>query len=362
MPKLVSEISSGAQFQRSQDENGVADSQTRIFRVLLNQPGEQFNIQDECGVRIGDAHPVNVNVFCRSFSANFEGDSRMVVLCTFQYQSFAGSGQQQQDPGGQAPDVRPMDIATSTSLMEKPAYCWNPQGAAPNAGSWIEPRNPAGDIYDGITKLEPVVNITITGYEAQDPLRHCLHVGKVNDENLRIGSLFCVIRTLMFRGVSAQPTVESWGNLIFRGWKTTYEFSYRANWTRLGGGAEIPLGWDIAVPQTGFNVKAFPADEAGDREVFGQPLRHKAGKIISPYELPQNVFPLDKVRAMVKVHEYENGGASQTPSAQPIPLNNDGRPRSSEADPRVLVYRYQIYEELDFMGTFGLRLPAPAGN
>lgn len=359
MPKLVSEITSGTQFQRSQDENGVADSQTRVFRVLLNNPGEQFNIQQECGVRIGDAHPINTNIFCRSFSANFEGDSRMVVLCTFQYQTQAGSGQQQQDPGNQAPDVRPFDISTSTSLMEKPAYYWKPGAGAPNAGNWVEPVNPAGDIYDGITKLEPAVNITISGYEAQDPLRHCTKAGMVNDGVLRIGSLFCPIRTVMFRGVSCQPTVESWGDIIFRGWRATYEFTYRSNWTRINGAAEIPIGWDIVVPQSGFNVKAFQPPGGGDVETFGQPLRHSAGRVLPALLLPETVNPGDKVRGMIRVHSYEDGGVSQSPSAQPIPLNNDGTPRINTANPKVLVYRYQIYEELDFVTTFGLRLPAP---
>ena len=355
----VSEISSGQQFQRSADENGLADSQTRVFKVLLDAPGQVFDIQQTCGVFIGDQHPYNPNIYCKSFTANFEGNSRMALLCTFQYQSTAGVNLQQ-DPMQDPPNVRLMEISTSTSLMEKPSYSWKPLGGAPDAGIWQEPRNPAGDLYDGVTKLEPVVNITITGYEAQDPLRHCLHVGKVNDENLRIGSLFCVIRTLMFRGVSAQPTVESWGDLVFRGWKTTYEFSYRANWTRLGGGAEIPIGWDIAVPQTGFSVRAFTPGGGNADDWYGQPLKHAAGRIGFDNGiplLPSGVTDGDKVRAMVRVHEYEDGGVSQTPSAQPIPLNNNGRPRHAAMNPSVLVYQYQIYEELDFMGTFGLRIP-----
>lgn len=357
----VSEISSGQQFQRTADQNGLADSQTRVFRVLLSEPGEVIDIQEECEVYIGDVHPYNKNIYCKSFTANFEGNSRMVILCTFQYQSTAGadSAGDPRDPQQDAPDVRLMEISTSTSLMEKPSYSWKPLGGAPDAGNWIEPRNPAGDLYEGITRLEPIVNITITGFEAKDPLKHCLHVGKVNDENLQIGSLFCVIRTLMFRGVSAQPVVESWGEYVFRGWKATYEFSYRANWTRLGGGAEIPLGWDIAVPQTGFNVRAFtPAGGADDW--YGQPLKHAAGRIGFDNGLPvlpSGVNDGDKVRAMVRVHDYEDGGVSQTPSAQPIPLNDNGRPRGAGENPRVLVYRYQIYEELNFMETFGLRLP-----
>jgi hypothetical protein len=58
---------------------------------------------------------------------------------------------------------------------------------------------------------------------------------------------------------------------------------------------------------------------------------------------------------MVMVFEYENGGASQLPSAQPIPINDNGRPRIDTASPKVLVYRYQVQDEIDF-SQFGLRL------
>jgi hypothetical protein len=58
---------------------------------------------------------------------------------------------------------------------------------------------------------------------------------------------------------------------------------------------------------------------------------------------------------MVKVFEHESGGASQTPSAQPIPLNDDGTPRIYNADPKVLVYRYRVYREANF-NTLNLRL------
>jgi hypothetical protein len=53
---------------------------------------------------------------------------------------------------------------------------------------------------------------------------------------------------------------------------------------------------------------------------------------------------------MLKVFEYEDGGVSQTPSAQPVPLNLDGSPRIVTADPKVLVQRYQVYDEYEFGG------------
>lgn len=367
----VSEISSGQQFQRSADENGLADSQTRVFKVLLGQPGETFDIQQTCGVFIGDIHPYNTNIYCKSFSANFEGNSRMVVLCTFQYQSTAGSdgGGNPRDPQQDPPDVRPANWSTSTSLMEAPAYSWEKVLTVTNNGVNADnpkpPVNPAGDIYDGVTKLVPVTTITIEQFEANDPTRHCYYAGRINSVRYRIGSLGCDPHTLMFRGVSSSPAVESWGNLVFRGWKCVYEFAYRPNEAHYSDTDGVPpavedVGWDILVPVSGFSVKAFtPPGNAAEDDPFGQPLKHAAGRIGIADDglpvLPVGVNDGDKVRAMVKVHDYEDGGVSQTPSAQPVPLNENGRPRKADAIPAVLVFRYQVQPEMDFR-SLGLRL------
>ena len=59
---------------------------------------------------------------------------------------------------------------------------------------------------------------------------------------------------------------------------------------------------------------------------------------------------------MVKVFEYEDGGVSQAPSASPIPLNDNGRPRINTANPKVLVYGYQVQPSINLTQTLGLRL------
>ena len=56
---------------------------------------------------------------------------------------------------------------------------------------------------------------------------------------------------------------------------------------------------------------------------------------------------------MVKVFSYQNGGASQTPSAQPVALTADGYPKTPGT---VDVYRRGQHEQFDFT-TLGLRLP-----
>jgi hypothetical protein len=365
VPKLVSEITDGVGFSRSSENGTIADEQPRVFRVILSQPGELFDIQQECGVYIGDELRPGAGIYCTSFDARFEGSSRLVLLCTFQFRTTpsASSSAGAQDPKSQSPDVRPANWTIGSSLYEIPlrsffakrtgAQSWAAGGAA---------KNSAGDMYDGVTAFDALVTISIQQFEASDPTKYARHVGAINKETITLGSLSMPPHTVMFRGLSCQPTVESWGSLVYRGWNCTYEFAYKANDTSIhigtdgaGGYQLMELGWDIALPQTGFNVKAFaPPGDAAKDEVTGQPLKHKAGKIDSPEALPDGVAAGKRVRGMIEVFEYEDGGRSQLPCAQPIALNDNGRPRKSDLGP--LVYGYQVHRDINITSTLGLRL------
>jgi hypothetical protein len=365
VPKEVSEVSSGGQFSRSSNEGQLADSQTRSYKIIKSAVDEVVNIQEACQVRIGDQHPFNTNLYCVSFDARFEGDSRLVIAVTFNYQTTAGGGGGGQDPKSVPPDVRPAGWTTSSSLIEVPVYTWTRFTAAGGAFNPAAPKNAAGDRFDAIARYEPVVTISVQHFEPEDPTNNVGLVGVVNHAPYNIGSLRCEIHTIMLRGISSQPVVESWNDRLYKGWTCTYEFAYRKNTVKgLWDGEGQPLvdadiGWDIAVPETGFNVLAFnPAAPRADQDIYGQPLRHNRGKIVPPLLLPDGVDAGDRVRAMVKVFDHEEGGTSQLPSAQPVPLNEDGTPRKSfgngAADPPVIIKRYLIYEEYDFT-KFALR-------
>lgn len=343
MPRQISEITSGAQFTRSAEEGRLADSQTRVFRVLLDSPGEVVDIQAACGIRVGDGHPYNTNIFCNSFDARYDGESRMVLLCSFQYRSTAGSGGGGQDPKSQPPDIRPANWSTATQLIERPAREWYEVDDNGNIGGQkVAAQNPVGDIYDGVTFQTALVSISIEQYEPNDPMRHVLLVGCVNSETITLGSARMGPREVMFRGVSQKPVVESWGNQIYRGWLATYEFLYN------------PESWDLRLPVTGFNVKAFaPGGAGGSQDAYGQPLKHSTrGKIEEPLALPGTISVGDRVRAMVRVHSYDNGGASQLPSAQPVALNEDGTPRKG----RPLIKRYCPYQPINLTERLGLKI------
>lgn len=387
MPLLVTEVASGAGESASSERGG---SLTRVFKIALSSPGESVNIESACGVfvgsRIGD-------LVCASYDSRYDGESRMVLVVTFQYET-----PQPQTPGGgggdnkdRPPETRPANWSISSSTIEQPVLSWRPledvAGLA-NVAKWgaAEPAdNPVGDVYDGVVKLVPVVNIAVSQWEQTDPTRHATLVGHINEKEVRIGSLTIKPHQLLFTSLESSAVAENYGGSISRGWRVQYNFAYKRNTTIIDlpkggpGGApkrqvSVDIGWDIAVPQTGFNVLSFDpqAGIRADQDVFGQPLRHGKretedyAQIIPParggYLLSEGLAAGDKARAMVRVFSYSNGGSSQAPSAQPIPLNDDGTPRKLKLDgpeaDRILpiVYAYQVYDAEDLAARLALRL------
>lgn len=360
MPQLVAEITEGVGFSRSSEEGQVADEQPRVFRVILDSPTELINIEETCGVRIGDELRPGAKIYCTSFDARYENNSRLVLLCTFRFRTTAGSDPTA-DPKQQAPDVRPPNWTTSTSLIESPLYTWR-RLSFPfpflQYDAEAPATNPVGDIYDGVTRLVPMITISATIFVVNDPTVDNENAGKLNRGEHTLGSLKMPPHTMMFRGVQCQPAVESWGGLVYRGWNATYEFAYKKNLTKIsvaGDEKEISLGWDIAVPQSGFNVKTFvpPGDAAVD-DPYGQPLKFDDdGAISDPVALPDDLAADQKARAMIRVPLKDK--SSQAPSASPIPLNDNGRPRRDTANPKVLVYAYAVQPDMDFAQLAGGR-------
>lgn len=371
MAQMVSEIAQGQQFQFSSGDGGGSPtaSQTRVFKVLLSSPGELINLQDICGVYIGDPHPYNAGIFCTSYGAQFDGDSRMVIVVTFTYESVpdsaGGGGGGGGGSGGQPPDIRPANWTISSAVMEVPVRTWYPRTSATTWGASVPAANPVGDLYDGITAMRPVVTISITQFDLLDPTRHAKYVGSINSEEIKLGSLTMPPHTVMFRGLSVQSQVKPWGPRgVFRGWESSYEFAYQENIQSINfpgqsGFSRTPVsvGWDIAVPASGWNCLAItPAGVPDYIDAYGQPLKHEDYKIVDPLALPDGVSSGDKVRAMVKVFEYKSGGASQSPSSSPIPLNGDGRPLKVSDTVKPLVGAYQVHEAINITETLGLRL------
>jgi hypothetical protein len=137
----------------------------------------------------------------------------------------------------------------------------------------------------------------------------------------------------------------------------SYEFAYKANEVEAPGyGGKY--GWDMALPVTGFNCKAFNPNAAGnDKDPYAMPLKRDGeyGPIVKPLALQDDVAVGDKVRAMVRVSGSEKN-INQQPSAQPIALNEDGTPRSPNASPKVLIWRVRTQLAINLTQTLQLRL------
>jgi hypothetical protein len=282
----------------------------------------------------------------------------MVRIVTAQYRTSAGIGNI--DPGTQPPQARPALYSMSTSLTEIAAWGGAPvSGGA--SGAWIPAVNPVGDLVDGVTRLEPVVNINIDQYSYSDMSQLLAYCGYVNSDSFTFSNLSVGVHCCMLQSISSTAVVEQFGNTTFRGFKVTFGFAVRAHWTITRDGFQA-IGWDMAVPQTGFSVINYGLASPNEVDIESLTLQHdETGKVQLNSEGTPQTYAFGsqgrKTRAMVTVPASQ-GGWAQRPSAQPVALNDDGTPRSRAATPRVLINRICIQPEMNFgsnFSNFGIR-------
>lgn len=371
MPRMLAELAQGQAFSRTSEEGSLNDTFMRTFRVMLLSPGEVFDPQAYCGVYVGDRHPYNLNLICHSFDAKFDGDSRLVTLITFNYRSFASTAasSNRPDPKTTEPTVRPANWTTDTSLTEVPASSWIEctLASAGHVGSWKSPRNPVGDRYEGVSKLVPITTIRVDQFEQVDPLRWSSYSGYINESNMTFGVQTFLKHTVMFRGVTCKPHVETFRNVTYRGWMATFEFQQKDNFVLIenpsGNGPDIRVyvGWDRLQVVEGYNVINKAASlNAADVDPFGMALKHAAGQVTIPLTVVDGTDN-KRVRAMVGIPSIDaQGGMFQRPASAPVALNLDGTPRlvypAGGAALRPIVERYQVQNDIDLVATLGLRL------
>jgi len=366
-----SEISSGKSGTLSMDASGGGKGGlrfTRAFKILTDNPLDidYLDVQGITGVYVGDLYPGVPAAVCDSFELKPDGDSRVCWVATATYTTSdislengtgAGGDDNNPDPRSLSPDVRPANWTTSTTTIEVPSWWWMPIDEQGNVGQAQMATNPAKDMYDGITILQPIVNISVEQYVSGDQLVFSSAVGKVNSNQGRIGSLNLFPRSVLFRSIACKPHTERFGRRTWRGWLATFEFSYKPNFNNY---LNRMIGWDVAIPITGFNCINDGLGRA-DVEVGSLQLElvDESLGVIKNWPNPALCPGLvgEKVRANVLVSGNIPGTkAAQRPSAQPIPLNRDGTPRNQKlaANERVLVQQAQVYDSFD-MSTLGLR-------
>lgn len=364
MPKYATELTQGQAFSRTAQDDGTNDTAQRAYKVVLDHPAEVFNPQTYTGTYIGSRHPTNLNLVCTSFDSKFEGDSRMVAIVTFSYQSYASASASagRADPKTVSPASRPANWTTDVSLVEIPAPTWKAVSISTGvgAGNWQVPINPSGDRYEGVTKLVPTTTIRIDQLEANDPLLNNQWVGYINSEPFQIGSLGIQRHTLMLRGISSKPHVETFGEQTFRGWMATYEFSHRENLTKIDGTVTCSPGWDRLQIVEGYSVmNVAGAENRADVDSDGLALEHANYEVVVPRKIVAALIG-KKSKAMIAIPSVDaRGGMFQRPASSPIALNSDGTPRlinpnvAGALDPTIL--RYQVQNDVDF-AVLNLRL------
>ena len=365
MPVMTSELAQGYATGRTKTTGSSGITYTRVFKVLLSSPNEAWDIQNVCGVHIGDFYPSDDRVTATSFQDRADGESRVVRIVTFEYSDKAEAGDSSGDQSPQylPPDVRMANWSTSVSLMEVPCMLMSQF----KSGNWTAEGpalNPVGDLYEGMMRLEPVMTITVEQWEACTPTRHMAHVGKINSvpivfppsqpTSCGVTPITMAIHTLMFQGLSHKASVESFGPLTYRGWAATYTFSYRRNPAAVEGINDAEIGWDMAVPQVGRNIYNTGIQ---DGTVEQGSLHYEMSDFgITPNWAGRSlVNPGSKMPANVLI-TAANGGVSQRPASSPIALNDIGTPRASIQIPPVQVYRTRVYQEGDLIALLGLRL------
>lgn len=364
MPKLVSQLAQGNSFSESSENGRPAFTATRTWRVILNDPNETWSPSDAVGVNIGSPYLDSNPIPCVSVEARADGDSRLVRIVTATYRATAGVDPVT-DPKTLEPELRPANYSVSTSLQEITA--WGGKPVRNNVSQeWTPAVNPVGDLYDGVTRLEPVVNIQIEQFSYFDETNKMGLVGYVNSDVFLFSSLTIGVHCCMLQGMTSNAVVERFGTASFRGFKVQYTFAVRRHdtITRDGYG---PVGWDLAIPQTGFNIIN---DGLGRPDVDAQSLslQHDAGrvaKLAGGQLIIADGSSGKKMRAMVTVPSSDKGDSStygfvQRPSSQPVALNDDGTPRNTlTQNPRVLINRVCLQPEMNFannFGAFGIRV------
>lgn len=348
------QLSQGNEFSRSSESGRTVDSATRVFKVLLNEPGEAWDIPGTIGVDIGDAYSGANPIPCVSFEARADGESRLVRIVTVRYRAtpgFASDGYS--DPKSESPQLRPALWSMSTSLQEVAA--WSGRLYKNGGFAWTTATNPAGDIVDGVTRLEPVVTINVEQYSTPDGSGYMGYVGFVNDDVFNFSSLSIAKHCCMLQGISSTPVVEQFRTGLFRGFKVAFTFAVRSHWTLTRDGVQA-IGWDTAVPQCGLNIiNSF----GGNVETDTLNLEHDSKGKVLPTSILASGTVGRKVRAAVLIsNPGSGGGAYQRPAAMPVPLNDDGTPRSRIADPPVLINRISLQPSVAFgnnFSNFGIR-------
>ena len=355
MPKSFVELAQGNTFTRSSEGGASVDSAQRQFKVILNSPDEAWEVDAYLGINVGTPYSDNNPVPCVSWEARADGDSRMVKIVTFRYRSTPGgvdgsggggvSSGPGPDPRLRSPEVRPALYSLSSSLQEVPAV----GGAMLVGGGYLDQpafKNSAGDLLEGLTKLEPVVTLQITQYSYTDQSGLLQYTGSVNSDQFAFSGHTVPIHCCMFQSLNASPYVESG----FRGFQLDFQFAFRWNFCPgVQYNGNNPLGWDQPIVDAGYNIinTGLGAADVEEEHLLCKLDDDDSGFLKQPLELGGQG---SKVRAQIPAASDASGRPRQHAAASPVLLNTNGTPRNRSLDP--IVWRMQTQPAIVFGNNF----------
>lgn len=358
----VSELQT-SEFTSSSDGGVQAFTAKRKWRVVRDSPQEFINVNTITGVNIGDPYSESDPIPCVSVDSKGDGSSRLVSIITAIYKtspggvsgggaSGGGGGGGGSDPKSSAPQVRPAMYSMSSSLQQVAArggYILTENGVV-GPGTF---RNSAGDIIDGMTRLEPVVTINIDQYSFVDQSNLLQYVGHVNSDQFTFNALTIPMHCCMLQSISAKGHVETFGQAVFRGFLVSFQFAYRKHVCEEISVGDTAIGWDSPIIDSGYNIINTGLNSAQTEQEHLN-LEHEDMQVSEPQQLAAGTNGV-KCRAAIVV-AGQDGGMVQRPAAQPVSLNSDGSPRSRSLAPRV--FRAQTQPEVTFgnnFSNFGIR-------
>lgn len=238
---------------------GDSPTATRIFKVTVSGPITQNQALTACGISHGALHPEFTFLKCDDFEVRDVDLFHMEVTA-----SYARPPATENDPG-QLPWQRP-DTWSFSSITGQVALTRHLP--IPNNNVIDAPlTNTADDAYEGLTKAEPLLRATISGYRERFPLAAATIVTTaINNQNFANGGP----HEWQCMGVSGTQEFGIFNEVPVEYWQIRTELLYRGS------------SHDLFLPNVGLHylengvknrkVRCWVVDDTGERIPSAGPL------------------------------------------------------------------------------------------
>jgi len=197
---------------------GGSPTASMVFVVTLDGPTSQQLILNAVGYRLGDPHPEFSFLQCSGIEVTETDKWHAEVSLTF----FVPPSGSDDSPEGSVPWAMPDMWSFSTGTGQAACTAYYPTDN--NNVLTAALVNKANDPYEGLTKAEPELRATISGYRQLFPADLAVRLtGAVNNQVFIGGEP----RTWQCAGISGTPDRQLLGTQSVDFWQITIELIYR---------------------------------------------------------------------------------------------------------------------------------------